>query len=133
MGVNRQLVLFRAELGGYLPEEGLLALRPGEAKMDASGQLQLGLGVVRDRPGDQLTAWARRRVARPRQSPAVGRVRFAFYGRVPTEDRQDPVTSRTWQLRRVQATMAGHGQILAQTRDRPRSGPVAELDDRAGA
>ena len=28
--------------------------------------------------------------------------RFAFYGRVSTEDQQDPASSRLWQLRRAQ-------------------------------
>lgn len=49
---------------------------------------------------DPLTAWAktrRRRVA----EDAVQGLRFAFYWRVSTEDHQDPVTSRQWQLDRA--------------------------------
>jgi len=30
----------------------------------------------------------------------IGMKRFAFYGRVSTEDQQDPVSSRNWQLAR---------------------------------
>ncbi|UGQ13530.1 hypothetical protein LO772_07970 [Yinghuangia sp. ASG 101] len=33
--------------------------------------------------------------------PAVNGLRFAFYGRVSTEDHQDPVTSKAWQLLRA--------------------------------
>src|SRR6266702_4682009 len=41
------------------------------------------------------------------------RRRFAFYGRVSTEDYQDPVTSRARQLGQAGALVAGHGQIVA--------------------
>ena len=45
--------------------------------------------------------------------PAGGGLRFAFYGRVSTEDWQDPVTSRARQLGQAGALVAGHGQIVA--------------------
>jgi len=40
-------------------------------------------------------------------------MRFAFYGRVSTEDNQDPEASRNWQLRRAQALIepAGHSIV----------------------
>jgi len=41
-------------------------------------------------------------------------LRFAFYGRVPTEDWQDPVTSRARQLQQAVMLTAGHGTIVAQ-------------------
>ena len=40
---------------------------------------------------------------------------FAFYGRVSTEDNQDPAASRAWQLRRATELIAPHGgEIVAQ-------------------
>lgn len=43
------------------------------------------------------------------------RMRFAFYGRVSTEDQQDPDSSRGWQLRRSRELIEPHGgQILAE-------------------
>jgi site-specific DNA recombinase len=41
-------------------------------------------------------------------------VRFAFYGRVSTEDQQDPEASRNWQLRRAQALVERHGDVVAE-------------------
>jgi DNA invertase Pin-like site-specific DNA recombinase len=43
-----------------------------------------------------------------------GRLRFAFYGRVSTEDHQDPVTSRARQRDQASAMVAGHGRIVAE-------------------
>jgi DNA invertase Pin-like site-specific DNA recombinase len=42
-------------------------------------------------------------------------VRFAFYGRVSTEDRQDPASSRAWQIRRATDLIAADGgQIVIE-------------------
>jgi len=42
-------------------------------------------------------------------------MRFAFYGRVSTEDNQDPEASRAWQLRRAHALIEGRGgEIVAE-------------------
>jgi len=41
-------------------------------------------------------------------------VRFAFYGRVSTEDQQDPAASRNWQLTRARALIDGHGMVVKQ-------------------
>lgn len=41
-------------------------------------------------------------------------MRYAFYGRVSTEDQQDPETSRNWQLERARALTDPHGQIVAE-------------------
>ena len=41
-------------------------------------------------------------------------VRFAFVGRVSTEDLQNPEESRRWQLERATALIAGHGQVVAE-------------------
>jgi hypothetical protein len=45
---------------------------------------------------------------------ARGRLRFAFYGRVSTEDYPDPVSSRLRQRDQVGALVAGHGRIVAE-------------------
>jgi len=47
--------------------------------------------------GDVLGSWAEHLAGRARND-ARGCLRFAFYGRVSTEDWQDPVTSRARQL-----------------------------------
>jgi site-specific DNA recombinase len=61
---------------------------------------------------DVLASWAEqsRRVAKPSR----GRLRFAFYGRVSTEDWQDPVTSRARQREQAAALVAGHGAVVAE-------------------
>ena len=41
-------------------------------------------------------------------------IRFAFDGRVSTEDQQDPVASRNWQLSRARALTERHGEIVAE-------------------
>ncbi len=41
-------------------------------------------------------------------------IRFAFYGRVSTEDQQDPEASRNWQLTRAHALIEPHGEIVAE-------------------
>ena len=41
-------------------------------------------------------------------------LRFAFYGRVSTEDWQDPVTSRARQLQQAAMLVSGHGVIAAE-------------------
>jgi site-specific DNA recombinase len=41
-------------------------------------------------------------------------IRFAFIGRVSTDDLQNPVASRLWQVSRAEALIAGHGHIVAE-------------------
>jgi site-specific DNA recombinase len=41
-------------------------------------------------------------------------IRFAFYGRVSTEDQQDPEASRSWQLGRARNLVDKHGTITLQ-------------------
>ncbi|MFE0172969.1 recombinase family protein [Streptomyces sp. NPDC059002] len=41
-------------------------------------------------------------------------LRFAFYGRVSTEDQQDPAASRAWQLTRAAALTQVHGPVVAE-------------------
>jgi site-specific DNA recombinase len=82
--------------------------------------------VLADMTADgRLAAWAQ---ASGRQR-AVGRVhgelRFAFYGRVSTEDWQDPVTSRARQREQAEALVRGHGQVVAEFFDEGQSRTVA--------
>ncbi|WP_347177121.1 recombinase family protein [Parafrankia sp. EAN1pec] len=41
-------------------------------------------------------------------------IRFAFYGRVSTEDQQEPESSRAWQLTRAHALIDPHGEIVTE-------------------
>lgn len=47
-------------------------------------------------------------------SAAPAGLRFVFYGRVSTEDHQDPATSKGWQLLNAEALTSGHGRIVAE-------------------
>jgi site-specific DNA recombinase len=72
-----------------------------------------------------LAAWAERSVHRRDGVPARGALRFAFYGRVSTEDWQDPVTSRARQWGAAEALVRGHGVIVAEFFDSGQSRTVA--------
>jgi DNA invertase Pin-like site-specific DNA recombinase len=61
-----------------------------------------------------LAEWVQRSGRCRDRDPAPGRLRFAFYGRVSTEDWQDPATSRTRQREQAGALVRGHGQIVAE-------------------
>ena len=39
-------------------------------------------------------------------------IKFAFYGRVSTEDQQDPESSRGWQLTRSRALIEPRGGVI---------------------
>jgi hypothetical protein len=52
---------------------------------------------------DGLLAWAEESGRRRARGPAEGGLQFVFYGRVPTEDSQDPVTSRARQREQAEA------------------------------
>ena len=72
-----------------------------------------------------LAAWAERSGRRSDgHSPRAG-LRFAFYGRVSTEDWQDPVTSRARQREQAGALVRGHGAIAAEFFDVGQSRSVA--------
>jgi hypothetical protein len=64
--------------------------------------------------GDALAVWAEQTGRRRAAGHERGLLRFVFYGRVSTEDHQDPVTSRARQREQAAALMAGHGQIVAE-------------------
>ena len=57
--------------------------------------------------------------------PGRGGLRFAFYGRVSTEDWQDPVTSRARQLQQALMLAAGAGVITAEFFDTGESRELA--------
>src|SRR5580704_4111751 len=91
---------------------------------------------------DDLVTWAARSARPQRWGGTVrGRLRFVFYGRVSTEDWQDPMTSRARQREQAEALVRGHGVIVAEFFDvgqsrvlawarRPRSAAlVAQLAD----
>jgi hypothetical protein len=64
--------------------------------------------------GDMLILWAEATGRRRAASPGRGGLRFACYGRISTENWQDPVTSRTRQQDQAAALVAGHGRIVAE-------------------
>src|SRR5450755_68959 len=74
-------------------------------------------GPGRAAGGDVLVLWAER--TGQRRAGALGRdvLWFVFYGRVSTEDWQDPVTSRARQLQQAVMVTAGHGGIVAEAFD----------------
>ena len=72
-----------------------------------------------------LARWAQA----PGHARAPGRsgggLRFAFYGRVSTEDWQDPVTSLARQRAQAEALVRGHGRVVAEFLDTGQSRTVA--------
>lgn len=73
----------------------------------------------------RLAAWAEASGRRRPGAQARGGLRFAFYGRVSTEDWQDPVMSRAWQREQAEALVRGHGHIVAGFFDDGESREVA--------
>src|ERR1700733_5750964 len=63
--------------------------------------------------GDVLGSWAESLTGHVAKRGG-GRLRFAFYGRVSTEDWQDPVTSRARQVQQALMLIAGVGVIVAE-------------------
>ena len=78
-----------------------------------------------DPRGDVLVSWAERTARGDRRMAGLGRLRFVFYGRVSTEDWQDPVTSRARQREQAGALVRGHGVIVAELFDVGESRTVA--------
>jgi hypothetical protein len=82
----------RAAAQRQLPSDGEMS--PAVAARQPRGTSGAGHG------GDVLAAWAES-LGGPAAKRSRGRLRFAFYGRVSTEDWQDPVTSRARQLQQA--------------------------------
>ena len=74
--------------------------------------------------GDVLGSWAEKLSGRAGKR-ARGVLRFAFYGRVSTEDWQDPESSRARQREQAEALVRGHGRIVAEFFDEGQSRTVA--------
>jgi site-specific DNA recombinase len=72
-----------------------------------------------------LAAWAEAPGRRRASGPVRGDLRFAFYGRVSTEDWQDPVTSLGRQREQAEALVRGHGRVVAEFCDVGESRSVA--------
>ncbi|MFE0457920.1 hypothetical protein ACFW1A_01505 [Kitasatospora sp. NPDC058965] len=67
---------------------------------------------------DVLGGWVRERGGHASAAASEGgALRFAFYGRVSTEDHQDPATSRAWQLLQAESLVSGHGRVVAELFD----------------
>src|SRR6266704_6695112 len=75
-----------------------------------------------------LAAWAESSGRRRAGDSVRGGLRFVFYGRVSTEDWQDPVTSRARQREQAGALVRGHGVVVAELH---RPGPVADVPNRS--
>lgn len=69
-----------------------------------------------------LRAWASSAAERTLEA---GRLRFAFYARYSTEDRQNPATSYAWQHDQAEATITGEGRIVGEFFDRGQSRQLA--------
>ena len=89
---------------------------PGRAEAAGTVAVRRPGGAFGLGPGGEegLAEWAGRTGRRQEAGPVRGELRFAFYGRVSTEDWQDPVTSRARQLDQAQALVAGYGRITAE-------------------
>ena len=70
-------------------------------------------------------AWAEESGRRRAGGPAQGGLRFVFYGRVSTEDWQDPVASRARQREQAEALVRGRGVIVTEFFDAGQSRTVA--------
>jgi site-specific DNA recombinase len=83
-------------------------------------------GRARAARAGSLAEWAEAS-ALPRAGwrSAAGGLRFAFYGRVSTEDWQDPVTSRARQREQAEALVRGHGRVVTEFFDEGESRSVA--------
>jgi site-specific DNA recombinase len=75
--------------------------------------------------GGGLAAWAERSGRRRAERADRDSLRFAFYGRVSTEDWQDPESSLARQLAQAEALTRGHGRIVARFSDVGQSRTVA--------
>jgi hypothetical protein len=72
-----------------------------------------------------LAAWAQAPGRRRATGHVRGGLRFVFYGRMSTEDWQDPVTSRARQREQAEVLVRGHGVIVAEFFDAGQSRTVA--------
>jgi site-specific DNA recombinase len=95
----------------------------GEVAVTATTNTKQGARPASSMGG--LGAWAEGSGRRRAGGRVRSRLRFAFYGRVSTEDWQDPVTSRARQREQAEALVRGHGVIVAEFFDAGESRTVA--------
>jgi DNA invertase Pin-like site-specific DNA recombinase len=92
----------------------------------AMARRQEAVPVACAEPGcGTLVLWAEQSGRRRAQRLARGTLRFAFYGRVSTEDWRDPVTSRAGQHAQAESLVRGVGMIVAEFFDIGQSRTVA--------
>ncbi len=84
-----------------------------------------GPAAVADAGCSTLAGWAQESGRAGMPGRAGTGLRFAFYGRVSTEDWQDPVTSLARQRAQADALVRGHGRVLAEFFDAAQSRTVA--------
>ncbi len=84
-----------------------------------------GPAAVADAGCSTLAGWAQESGRAGLPGRAGTGLRFAFYGRVSTEDWQDPVTSLARQRAQADALVRGHGRVLAEFFDAGQSRTVA--------
>jgi len=129
-GLERDRALVSCDDGG-----GLVA-RQAALGMTALFSAPPALPVAQDTApvaecsvGDaDLAAWARDHGhSRRRILAEPSGLQFAFYWRVSTEDHQDPVSSRQWQLDRASATISGAGRVVVEYCDVGLSRSVSPL------
>jgi site-specific DNA recombinase len=77
------------------------------------------------RAGTGWAAWAARSGRPEHRGRVRGGLRFVFYGRVSTEDWQDPVTSLARQREQAEMLVRGRGQVVAELFDAGQSRTVA--------
>jgi hypothetical protein len=108
------LLVFAARRGRYLGFVITTAV-PGRAEAAGTAVVRRPGGASGPGPGGEGPAeWAGRTGRRQEAGPVRGGLRFAFYGRVSTEDWQDPVTSRARQLVQAQALVAEYVRITGE-------------------
>jgi hypothetical protein len=88
--------------------------QPAAVAAELTARGHLGREMPGGKGGDTLEAGAERTGYRRAASHGRGGLRFAFYGRVSTEDWLDPVTSRARHRDQAAALVAGHGRIVAE-------------------
>jgi hypothetical protein len=97
----------------------------GKDRAIASGTRHSAAVTHSDHGRGTLAGWAQAS-GRARESvQAGGCLRFVFYGRVSTEDWQDPVTSRARQRAQADVLVRGHGRVVAEFFDAGESRMVA--------
>jgi hypothetical protein len=70
--------------------------------------------VAKSQAGSYVAIDRRRHTGPEPPRLGLGGLRFAFYGRISTQEYQDPVSSRAWQVEAAGRVIAGRGQMTAE-------------------